>query len=427
MPTVDELPSPSDDQPDPFEGLVLDESFVRDAKEKEGSARARMLASKWKAEPPGDTSWRPDPTPARRWYRRRPKPSAAAWAPAATARRRRGGRWWQVPLYTLLAVALVLVAMNPSGVRSWVSGHLSGHGSGDSADAGALPSVTPSPSLQAPETAPPTAAPSSPPGTPTLTDPFAGSPALTWPQGAGAIVLPAARAVGVYSSARVAEYLQKAKAFLVDTNLDPAVLGGAYPGAALALIDPDETSTISQLKQDLAHPSAKGDATDMFSRFNPKQAVLNGTVVKVQGELTYHDDGSGGLAIHADFTFVYPLRPGPDPDVSGPQSAAPAAWTTDDGFQSTDVARAIVRRIMDFDVANADTYEHTPGTLWITKYDPVVANSVCGVYNGYINPAFPESDEAGGPSPSGSAIDPYDRSTAPVDPPAGTCLGLSRT
>ncbi len=107
---VDELPPPSDDRPDPFEGLVLDESFVRAAKEKEGSARARMLAAKWKAEPPGDTSWRPDPTPARRWYRRRPKPS----------RQGRGGRWWQVPLFMALGVALVLLAMDPGGiVRSW--------------------------------------------------------------------------------------------------------------------------------------------------------------------------------------------------------------------------------------------------------------------------------------------------------------------
>ncbi len=110
MPTVDELPPPSDGQPDPFEGLVLDESFVRDAKEKEGSARARMLASKWKAEPPGDTSWRPDPTPARRWYQRRPRPSGLG----------RCDRWWQLALYLALAVGLVLVAMDPIGVfRSW--------------------------------------------------------------------------------------------------------------------------------------------------------------------------------------------------------------------------------------------------------------------------------------------------------------------
>ncbi|MFJ1755122.1 hypothetical protein [Kitasatospora sp. NPDC088134] len=40
--------------PDPFEGLVLDEEFVRSATVSEPSARARMLAERWRREPPVD-------------------------------------------------------------------------------------------------------------------------------------------------------------------------------------------------------------------------------------------------------------------------------------------------------------------------------------------------------------------------------------
>lgn len=43
---------------DPFEGLVLDEEFIKGAKETEPSARARMLAERWKHEPPENTGFR---------------------------------------------------------------------------------------------------------------------------------------------------------------------------------------------------------------------------------------------------------------------------------------------------------------------------------------------------------------------------------
>ncbi|WP_436777957.1 hypothetical protein [Yinghuangia sp. YIM S09857] len=43
---------------DPFEGLVLDEDFVRGASQTEPSARARMLAERWRHEPPENTGFR---------------------------------------------------------------------------------------------------------------------------------------------------------------------------------------------------------------------------------------------------------------------------------------------------------------------------------------------------------------------------------
>ncbi|MGW4650200.1 SCO2583/SCO2584 N-terminal domain-containing protein [Kitasatospora sp. NPDC004289] len=65
--------------PDPFEGLVLDEDFVKGATAQEGSARARMLAARWREEAPvdpGGRRWSPsDPVSAKasRWIDRRGK------------------------------------------------------------------------------------------------------------------------------------------------------------------------------------------------------------------------------------------------------------------------------------------------------------------------------------------------------------------
>lgn len=62
-----------------WDDLVLDEDFVRSAETTEPSARARMLAARWRAEGPEPEPWRSDEPPAgwffskgrrRRWRRR---------------------------------------------------------------------------------------------------------------------------------------------------------------------------------------------------------------------------------------------------------------------------------------------------------------------------------------------------------------------
>ncbi|MFI9150787.1 hypothetical protein [Streptomyces sp. NPDC053367] len=62
-----------------WDDLVLDEDFVRAAETTEPSARARMLAARWREEEPEPQPWRSDEPPAgwffararRRWRRRR--------------------------------------------------------------------------------------------------------------------------------------------------------------------------------------------------------------------------------------------------------------------------------------------------------------------------------------------------------------------
>lgn len=64
---------------EPWDDLVLDEDFVRSAETAEPSARARMLAARWREEGPEPEPWRSDEPPAgwffskgrrRRWRRR---------------------------------------------------------------------------------------------------------------------------------------------------------------------------------------------------------------------------------------------------------------------------------------------------------------------------------------------------------------------
>ncbi|MER6026354.1 hypothetical protein [Streptomyces sp. NPDC001851] len=64
---------------DVWDGLVLDEDFIRAAGTAEPSARARMLAARWRAEEPEPQPWRSEEPPAgwffsrarrRRWRRR---------------------------------------------------------------------------------------------------------------------------------------------------------------------------------------------------------------------------------------------------------------------------------------------------------------------------------------------------------------------
>ncbi|MEU4463165.1 MULTISPECIES: hypothetical protein [unclassified Streptomyces] len=53
-----------DETRDDLDGVVLDEDFIRSAGTSEPSARARMLAAKWRREEPEPQPWRSDEPPA---------------------------------------------------------------------------------------------------------------------------------------------------------------------------------------------------------------------------------------------------------------------------------------------------------------------------------------------------------------------------
>ncbi|CAL9544198.1 hypothetical protein SUDANB108_04330 [Streptomyces sp. enrichment culture] len=374
---------PSDDQPsvpelpdDVWEQFTRDtERDIRASAPKEPSARARMVTER-----------------LRRQEERGELPPAWRTGPDPLETNRRAGRrrkLWAV-LGVPVAAAVALVALKPS----LLPGDPFGPDGAGAAAASPLPAETAAP------TAPPGA---STPETPTLDKPFAGSPALRWADGEAGIVLPEAKAVGPVPKDRVAQALKLTKQLLVGANLDPRTVRGARPEAALAVLDPRQPGLLDDLNTALRSPSERNDPLTMFSRFDPDEIRPAGDVVKTRGRMTFEKGAHAGVVVHADYTFVYPV-------------------TRADG--RPEVARTIVRRVIDVELPDPTRYRVTPGRLSVKEYDEEIGNSACDVHDGYLHPRFPSSDDRG-PEPTGPTTDPYDRSRDIAD--GGPCGTVTRT
>ncbi|MEU6843505.1 hypothetical protein ABZ930_16685 [Streptomyces sp. NPDC046716] len=326
------------------------ERFQRESAEgvpdapKEPSARARMVTRRLREEPGPPAGWREHRPPRRRKH------------------------WYVIGL--LAALALVVVAVvRPGPVSGWFGG-------------------------EDDPTAPTRATPA---------EPFRGSPAATWADGAAGLDLPEAAATGGMSRTQVARALERTRDFFVAANLAPDVLRGAHPAKAIAYIDPRQDDMRTFLAKAFTDPGAKNDPTLLFSRFDPDKARLVGDVVKVRGTMTYEAAEGGGLEVHTDVTFVYPV-------------------TSADG-NGQDVTRTIVRR--DVTVAwERPARGSGPETFSLRSFFEYATNAGCDTNTGYLDPDF-EAHSAGG----GESVDPYDRSE-PLDGSEGgdgTCDTATRS
>ncbi|MFI2778156.1 hypothetical protein [Streptomyces sp. ALB3] len=375
-------------------GSVSDEQWaelVRQAESggadapKEPSARARMVTARLRAL---------DEEAAARGGRRRGlkggpaepwQPDGWRTAPAYPDRSRKRRRL-ALTLGFVAVVGLLVVAMRPS----LLTGHLPG--GGDSAGAAPLPA----------ETAPPTGAPAGEtvPERPTRAQPFLGSPAIRWADGAAGIEVPQAEAVAGMSKDEVEHALKATKRLLVAANLDPATLRGENPDAALALLDPLQKGERERLERSLAAPDEARDPLMLFSRFDPGEARLVGDVVKTRGRMTFEAGAAGSVEVHADYTFVYPLvRPGGD-----------------------EVARTIVRRRLTTALHDPERFVATRGKLSVVRSQQNFGNTACEVNDGFLHPSFP--GDSPDPGPAGADVDPYDRSEWQAD---GSCGTVTRT
>jgi hypothetical protein len=236
-------------------------------------------------------------------------------------------------------------------------------------------------------------APLSQPGPPA--DPFTGTPADHWADGAAGIVLPVAEPVGGFTTAQVAYAYQTARKLLVAANLDKQTLLGGVPTAfADLLTSPQKT----WFEQNLNKKGVDKNGADLSSRglvmsFAPGSAQLIGSVIKVNG--TMHakatvDDGSPVLDIDVDYLFTYPVEP-PHQPYNWMRIVNEVAWTV--AFANWQGAAS----------------SFAP---WVNSVTDVggVAGAKCGTGDGYQHPDYPDNTASGAQptvSPSGAPENPY--------------------
>ncbi|GHF31532.1 hypothetical protein [Streptomyces morookaense] len=359
---------------DIWERFVQDtERSIRETAPKEPSARARMVTERLRLE----DEKRQKEAGSHKWRKRAAPPQPDGWrtGPAWQEMNGRATRKRRVlgGIAVVAAAAVTVFIVNPGMVVSWLPG-----GSHKKA-AEPLPA----------ETARPTGAPGAASGAPTLSRPFAGSPAEQYADGAAGIVVPEAASVGTLSKEQVASALTATKDFLVAANLDPATIRGGRPDAAIALVDPQQSDVLGEMNTALGKPDRNHDPLQFFSRFDPNEVKMAGDVVKTRGRMTFKEGRDGSVAVHADYTFVYPLTKKAD--------------------GSREVERTIVRRVVDTEVLDPARFQVTPGKLTLTSSNMNIANSKCGVHDGFLHPLFGSEDRQQTDA-TGSPSDPYDRS-----------------
>jgi hypothetical protein len=238
-------------------------------------------------------------------------------------------------------------------------------------------------------------------------NPFAGSRAAKFADGAIGIVVPPARKTGPFSAAQVTAAYEATKALLIAGHLDPATLAGGPPTAFAKLL---ASSQRTQFLADLNRTGAQPDGDESSSRgwvtsFAPGTTHIVGTVVRVHGQMSAASARDGSrtvLHVYADYLFVYPVEP-----------------TTN----ANEGIRVVVRVAMDVDFVpgNAPSHQLVPD---VTRVLGDTAGGQCNPARGYVYPAFAGSLSPS-VSPAGPPVNPYDQTKPP--PALGTCVPATGT
>jgi hypothetical protein len=248
------------------------------------------------------------------------------------------------------------------------------------------------------------ASPLSRPSAALAADPFAGSPADSFADGAAGIVLPAAHAVGAYSRAQVRHAYAMVKRLLIAADLNQPTLAGDYPHAFARLLTSRQRRIFAShlARTGLTKRGVSRSTREWLASFAPGSVQFAGNVIKVHGTMRASaatSNGSAVLRVRLDYLFVYPVeRPG-----------QPATRT-----------RVIVRDTGWIEFGHWDTPNGLLEPWWMAG--PSTAGALCGTSDGYIHTDFPQGT-ARRVQPSGKPIDPYNQSA----PPPNGCRPTTRT
>ena len=228
-------------------------------------------------------------------------------------------------------------------------------------------------------------------------DPFQGTPADKWPDGAAGIVIPAAKPVGRYSATQVESAYQTTKKMLVAAALNKPTLNGGAPTAFADLLTPPQrTKFLSQLdKIGLDKNGTALSSRGWIVQFAPGTAKFIGSVIKVTGTMSAHpstdSDGQAVLAVDINYRIAYAVEP----------PRAPADWMR--------IVAQFQHDILFGNWADANT---SFGPWWISS--PGIAGARCGTRDGFVHPDYPTGPPQS-VQPSGRAIDPYSLREDPSD------------
>jgi hypothetical protein len=203
------------------------------------------------------------------------------------------------------------------------------------------------------------------------TDPFLGSPADGWADGAAGIVGPAARPAGGFTAAQVAAAYAATRKLLIAAGLDRQTLLGGPPAAfARLLVAAQRATFLAGLdKRGLAKDGSPLSTRTWVTSFAPGSAALVGTVIKVHGTMSARavtESGAAVLTVDVSYLFAYAVEPPHDPAgwtrvVSHLNGSVDFAWWDDPGGPLEPWDRTVVE---------------TTGLR-------------CGTGNGYIYPVYP--------------------------------------
>jgi hypothetical protein len=222
-------------------------------------------------------------------------------------------------------------------------------------------------------------------------DPFAGTPAEYWADGAAGIVLPAARPIGSFSAAQVKFAYEWTRKLLIAANLDKQTLDGGAPTAFANLLD---TSDRKWFLHGLNLKGLDKEGRDLSTRayvvsFAPGSVQMITSVIKVHGTMsavagTYQ--GERVLKIHVEYLFAYAVEPPGHPD-QWMRLVSDAGWLLIFGDWQGD----------------AGTFEPAYGTTAAEG----IAGDKCSVNDGFVHPDWPSAAPQSSETPSGPPIDPY--------------------
>jgi len=229
-------------------------------------------------------------------------------------------------------------------------------------------------------------------------DPFAGTPADHWADGAAGIAAPAAAPIGPYTKTQVEYAYQTMRQLLIAGNLDKQTLLGGAPTAFADLLIPSQKSWFLDGlgKKGVDKQGDSLDTRQWVMSFEPGSTQFIGSMIKVHGSMrgkaVKEKDGSYEFDVVVDYLFVYPIEPPHQPD-DWMRIVSEVAWTV--GFSNWQGAPSSFAPWLESNGASAG-----------------VSGTDCGETDGYSHPDYPvtvTTTPGAQPSvsPSGTPVNPY--------------------